>query len=120
MFVDQVNGREADGGRGVASRRLGKNVRRAELSGNSRLTAEDCWVLVTTQTFRGGKSGERRARVSRSMVWSPTILRSCFGVRVRLRGQKRVPRPPASKTAQAGSWLSLVLAFARGFIESYM
>jgi hypothetical protein len=29
----------------------------------------------------------------------PTMFNSCFGVRIRLRGQKRVPRPPARITA---------------------
>src|ERR1700684_1249595 len=70
---------------------------------SSRFAAEACWVFVTIQTFDGGKSGESRAMVSRSIVWDPTIFRSCFGDWMRLRGQNLVPRPPASRTAQAGS-----------------
>jgi len=47
----------------------------------------------------GGISGFRRAIVCCNMVSLPTMFNSCFGVRVRLRGQKRVPRPPARITA---------------------
>ena len=50
-----------------------------------------------------GKSGASRPAVSRSIVSSPVMFSSCFGMRMRLRGQKRVPRPPASNTAHAGS-----------------
>src|SRR5271154_4530193 len=87
--------------------------------GISRFAAEDCCAFVTIQAFRGGKSGERRAIVSRSIVWVPTILSNCFGVRVRLRVQKRVPRPPARRTAQAESRPGLASVFERGFIGSY-
>src|SRR5271155_5034056 len=70
--------------------------------GSSRRTAEACSAFVTTQQFFSAKTGTRRLTVSRSMVSPLVILRSCFGVRARLRGQKRVPRPPARRTAQAG------------------
>jgi len=51
------------------------------------------------QMRSGRMSGRNRAMVCCSIVSLPTMLRSCFGVRVRLRGQKRVPRPPARTTA---------------------
>src|SRR5258708_13186250 len=47
----------------------------------------------------GGMSGRSLATVCCSMVSLPTIFSNCLGVRVRLRGQKRVPRPPAKITA---------------------
>src|ERR1700683_1045327 len=61
-----------------------------------------CWacaLLVTVQTRSGGIIGRKRATVCSSMVSFPTMFNSCLGVRVRLRGQKRVPRPPARITA---------------------
>jgi len=42
-----------------------------------------------------GSSGRNRATVCSNIVPLPKIWRSCFGVLVRLRGQKRVPLPPA-------------------------
>src|SRR5580700_2357225 len=65
-------------------------------------TAADCSALVTTQKFLNGTIGASRATVSRNMVLFPMIFNSCFGVCMRLRGQKRVPRPPASSTAHVG------------------
>src|SRR5215469_1617366 len=62
-------------------------------------TAPACAALVTVQTRSAGIKGRSRATVCSSMVSLPTIFRSCLGVRVRLRGQKRVPRPPARTTA---------------------
>src|SRR5690348_1773936 len=58
-----------------------------------------CSALVTVQRRCGGMRERRRATVCWSMVSLPKILRSCLGVLVRLRGQKRVPRPPARMTA---------------------
>src|SRR5258707_2104525 len=54
-----------------------------------------------------GTSKERRVTVCCSMEPSPTIFRSCFGVRARLRGQKRVPRPPARIT----TWVASAFSF---------
>src|SRR5271156_4689673 len=70
--------------------------------GSSRRTATVCSVLVTTQQLRSEKAGTRRFTVSRNMVSPPVMFSNCLGVRTRLRGQKRVPRPPARSTAQAG------------------
>ena len=67
-------------------------------------TAADCTELVTIHWREDGKSGASRAAVCSSMVSRPTILSNCFGVHVRLRGQKRVPRPPARITAWAGKF----------------
>src|SRR5882724_2126373 len=69
-------------------------------------TAAACFALVTVQMRSGEISGFRRATVCCNMVSLPTIFRSCFGVRVRLRGQKRVPRPPARITAWVASAFS--------------
>jgi hypothetical protein len=44
-------------------------------------------------------SGRNRATVCSNIVPLPMMFSSCFGVRVRLRGQNRVPRPPARITA---------------------
>ena len=62
-----------------------------------------CSVLVTIQMRDIGKMGARRSTVCSSMVLPPTMLSNCLGVRWRLRGQKRVPRPPARMMAWAGS-----------------
>src|SRR6266545_3268578 len=43
-------------------------------------------------------TGFRRSTVAWTSERSPTTLRTCFGERRRLRGQKRVPRPPARIT----------------------
>src|SRR5271168_32999 len=62
-------------------------------------TSAACSALVTVQIRSGGISGRSRATVCSSMVFLPTMLSNCLGVRVRLRGQNRVPRPPARITA---------------------
>ena len=69
------------------------------MPGSSRRTAAACVRAVTTSMRAREMSGVRRATVSTSMLRAPTIGRSCLGVRVRLRGQKRVPDPPAITTA---------------------
>src|SRR5579863_6126892 len=79
---------------------------------NSRRTAAACSTFVTAQILRGVTRDVSRAIVSRSMVSRPTMFRSCFGVRIRLRGQKRVPRPPARSTAQTGNDFALMLLFS--------
>src|SRR6202011_1647411 len=67
-------------------------------------TDADCSALVTVQMRSAGINGSRRATVCCSMEFAPMMLSSCLGVRVRLRGQKRVPRPPARITACAVSF----------------
>src|SRR5215472_14249508 len=62
-------------------------------------TAAPCSAFVTVQMRSAGISGRSRATVCSSIVSLPAIFRSCLGVRVRLRGQNRVPRPPARTTA---------------------
>ena len=96
--VTNVNGGERDGGSGAAADGLGENVL-ARRAGNCLRTAADCSALVTVQMRSAGMSGVRRATVCRSMESAPMMLSNCLGVRVRLRGQKRVPRPPARITA---------------------
>ena len=102
VLVREMNRGEADGCGGVASDRLGQNVRGGHAAQFAR-TAAACSTFVTDPDISRRNDGARRATVSRSMVSLPAILSSCLGVRMRLRGQKRVPRPPASSTAQAGS-----------------
>src|SRR5882672_4495292 len=81
-------------------------TRLRDAEGNCFLSAAVCSALVTLQMRSGEISGRRRATVCSSIVCLPTIFRSCLGVRVRLRGQKRVPRPPARITAWTGSFSS--------------
>ncbi len=69
----------------------------------SRRTALACSTFVTAQKLPRENNGSRRLTVSRNIVSRPAIFSNCLGVRIRLRGQKRVPRPPASRTAQEGS-----------------
>jgi hypothetical protein len=100
VFATQMNCGEADCGGGVASDRLGEYVR-----------FRDAWKLFANLgglVFVGddpkicGTESWRQARGGLfNIVSAPMMLRSCFGVRVRLRGQKRVPRPPARMTAYA-------------------
>ena len=75
---------------------------RAGTPGIWRRTSAACSSLVTTQIARG-KERRKTARPSADHGLAPTILSNCLGVRVRLRGQKRVPRPPARITAWACS-----------------
>src|SRR2546430_4452522 len=42
-----------------------------------------------------------------------SMFKSCFGVRVRLRGQKRVPRPPARITACVVSFSFTLFAHSK-------
>ena len=71
-------------------------------------TAVACSAFVTVQMRSAGINGRSRATVCSSMVCSPTMFSSCFGVRVRLRGQNRVPRPPARITACVTNfWLGI-------------
>src|ERR1700736_2307341 len=72
-------------------------------------TEADCSALVTVQMWSAGINGSRRAKVCCSMESAPMMLRSCLGVRVRLRGQKRVPRPPARMTACAVSFSAAIV-----------
>src|SRR5580704_2283078 len=67
--------------------------------GSCFLAATACSAFVTVQMRSGEINGRKRATVCSSMVSLPTMFSNCFGVRVRLRGQKRVPRPPARMTA---------------------
>ena len=97
--------READRRRRIAPHGLGQNLRCAARAAVRARTAAACSSFVTAQICFGVKSGASRATVSRSIVFAPTIFSSCFGVRVRLRGQKRVPRPPASSTAHTFMFL---------------
>src|ERR1700691_5293117 len=68
----------------------------------SRRAPADCSAFVTTQKFLDGTIGSSRATVLRNIVLFPMMFSSCFGVLMRLRGQKRVPRPPARSTAHVG------------------
>ncbi len=52
-----------------------------------------------------------------SMEPVPTIFKSCLGVRVRLRGQKRVPRPPARMTACAVSFSVDTILIEDNFLQ---
>jgi hypothetical protein len=65
----------------------------------SRRTAAAWLAAVTTQVRRLGTSGRMRVSVSASRLRRPAIGSNCFGTRRRLRGQKRVPDPPAITTA---------------------
>jgi len=49
----------------------------------------------------------------------PMMFRSCFGVRVRLRGQKRVPRPPARIRAWIASLFSDVLMVGKNEFSTH-
>ena len=61
--------------------------------------AAACAAPVTTSVRARGTSGASRASVSARSVRRPAIGSSCFGTRARLRGQNRVPDPPAITTA---------------------
>src|SRR6185437_3761503 len=56
---------------------------------------EDRRLLVMTQASRAGERGSRRSKVRWIMVRSPSSASTCFARAFRLRGQKRVPLPPA-------------------------
>src|SRR5262249_50863394 len=54
-----------------------------------------CAAAVMTQVRSGGTDSSTRSRACWSRVRSPTRVRNCLGRFCRLRGQKRVPPPPA-------------------------
>ena len=98
-----MNRGEADGCGGVAADGFGEDVRRGDAA---QFAADACGLFDVgdcPEIAQARKAARGGRRFARSMVSSPAIFRSCLGVRVRLRGQKRVPRPPARRTAQAGS-----------------
>src|SRR5258708_40218871 len=80
-------------------------------------TAAACSAFVTVQMRSAEISGFRRETVCGSIVSLPTMLRSCLGVRVRLRGQKRVPRPPARITAWICSFSVGIAIFLKFFVR---
>ncbi len=54
-----------------------------------------CAAEVRTQARSGGTCASMRSKVDWSSVRSPVRARNCLGRALRLRGQKRVPPPPA-------------------------
>ena len=74
-------------------------VRAGGLEWSCRRTAAACRAPVTTTTCRQPTMAAMRATVSCSSVRRPASARSCFGTSRRLRGQNRVPEPPAMTTA---------------------
>jgi len=93
-----VNGRQPNRHRGVPAHRLNQH---ALARGRRNLLADggSLFRIVTVQMRSAEISGLRRATVCWSIVSFATMFKSCLGVRVRLRGQKRVPRPPARMMA---------------------
>src|SRR5215475_1935708 len=86
--------------KGSVSTRLRADV------GNCFFNAVTCSAFVTVQIRSAGISDRSRSTVCSSMVVFPMMFSNCFGVLLRLRGQKRVPRPPARITACTVSDLS--------------
>ncbi len=65
---------------------------------NSLRTAFNCSATVTISVRSLPPSESTRSAVSSRRVLGPKSLSSCFGLRERLSGQKRVPLPPAMMT----------------------
>src|SRR6185312_10192619 len=65
--------------------------------------------LVITQMSSGRASGCRRSTVHWIMVRSPSRARTCLARALRLRGQKRVPLPPARMMGRKSIFKSGVL-----------
>src|SRR6202158_2579246 len=80
------------------------STRARDALGSGWCTADSCSALVTVQMRAAGTSGRSLATVCSNIVPLPTMFDSCLGVLVRLRGQNRVPRPPARMTACTGSF----------------
>ena len=64
-------------------------------SGNCLRTAAACTALVMMNIFSSGATGFTRSTVCCRNERSPNSVINCFGLRSRLTGQKRSPRPPA-------------------------
>src|SRR3954468_17460584 len=62
-----------------------------------------------TQNLSFVASGARRLTVSWIMLCLPFSANTCLGMAFRLRGQKRVPLPPARMTGKKSIFLDLVL-----------
>ena len=101
---DQGGGRVGAGDQGrpqadargrVPPLRLADDLARRQF-GQLGLTASAAWAApVTTQVRSGGTRAAMRSSVPWRRVRSPLKVRNCFGRVVRLRGQNRVPPPPA-------------------------
>ena len=89
--MPNMDSSESDGRRCVFSYWFGQDV---FACGDGELLTESSGLLGVRYRPEALRRNERP-----SMLLSPTIVSNCFGVRVRLRGQKRVPRPPARMTA---------------------
>ncbi len=70
----------------------------AESRGSCRRTSSACAALVITRNDSGGKEDSNRETVCWIMLPSPKMRINCLGLCRRLRGQKRVPAPPAMIT----------------------
>ncbi len=70
-------------------------------------------ALVTTARRSAGIRGSRRSTVAWSMDSEPSRRSTCLGYWERLRGQKRVPRPPARIRPVIGTGFSVVIFLPR-------
>ena len=81
----------------ISSGRFGNDLPR-ETFGNCRRIAARKSSFVMTQRFFKGTSDDSRATVCWIIDCLPSSANNCLARRFRLRGQKRVPRPPARTT----------------------